>query len=215
MSQFNSIFSPLTNKLARLEGITLLAVANLFASTQQMSAQTCIQNLSINLGRSCEINISPEMVALGLPAGTYYVRINDNSPTDSKVNAVSPASGWTYGLFKQAGGSPSTSDALICQGTIITTDDAAPVFSAAQAAAWADIDTVITWADNLNEIQDQAQFGSANNAYGTAPRSLTTDFDAADGSEIAAFAKIQVAYRSSMDDRFLRIYCRSKFDVNG
>jgi len=27
MSQFNSIFSPLTNKLARLAGITLLAVA--------------------------------------------------------------------------------------------------------------------------------------------------------------------------------------------
>jgi hypothetical protein len=38
MSQFNSIFSPLTNKLARLAGITLLAVAALFASTQNVVA---------------------------------------------------------------------------------------------------------------------------------------------------------------------------------
>ncbi|MEB3147939.1 MAG: hypothetical protein VKL60_02840, partial [Sphaerospermopsis sp.] len=140
-----------------------------------MSAQTCVQNLSINLGRSCEINIDPAMVALGLPAGTFYVRINDNSPNDSKVNQISPVTGWTYGLFKQAGSSPATGDALICQGTIITYDDAAPVFSAAQKAAWDLIDTVVTWADNLNEIQDQAQFGSAN--YGTAPVTLAADLN--------------------------------------
>jgi hypothetical protein len=49
MSQFNSIFSPLTNKLARLAGITLLAVAALFASTQNLSAQanTCVTSLEV------------------------------------------------------------------------------------------------------------------------------------------------------------------------
>ena len=78
MSQFNSIFSPLTNKLARLAGITLLAVAALFASTQQMSAQACVQNLVIGLDDNCEVNVPVSMVLLGGNPTDYYVKINDN-----------------------------------------------------------------------------------------------------------------------------------------
>jgi len=160
MSQFNSIFSPLSNKLARLAGITLLAVAALFASTQQMSAQSCVQNLSISIDGDCDMTITPTMVSLVGDNTNHYVMINDNSPADSfKINAVSPASGWTYGLFNKSNG------ALICQGTIIVRDDKAPVFSASQKAAWELIDTVVTWADNLDEIQNATGtqlWGSAN-----------------------------------------------------
>jgi hypothetical protein len=172
MSQFNSIFSPLSNKLARLAGITLLAVAALFASTQQMSAQTCIQNLTISLDGDCDVTVTPGMVALGLDVGaTYVVRINDNSPTDSKVNQVSPASGWTYGLFRT---DINPAGVLICQGTIIVKDDQAPVFSASQLAAWRLIDTVVTWADNLDEIQSVTASYWGNTAdYRTKPQPNT------------------------------------------
>ena len=87
MSQFNSIFSPLTNKLARLAGITLLAVAALFASTQQMSAQTCVQNLTVNLGSKCSVTLTPSMVLVGATVGTEVLKINDSSPHDAVVDA--------------------------------------------------------------------------------------------------------------------------------
>ena len=98
MSQFNSIFSPLSNKLARLAGITLLAVAALFASTQQMSAQACVQNLVIGLDGNCEVDVPVSTVLLGGNPALYYLKINDNNPNDDnattgagKVNALSPA----------------------------------------------------------------------------------------------------------------------------
>jgi len=167
MSQFNSIFSPLSNKLARLAGITLLAVAALFASTQQMSAQTCVQNLSISLDGDCGVAITPAMVLLGSPAGTYVVRINDNSPTDSEVNAVSPASGWTYGVFRT---DINAAGVLVCQGTIIVRDDQAPVFSGSQKAAWELFDTVLTWGGNLDEIQSvTASFWGNSSDYRSRP----------------------------------------------
>jgi hypothetical protein len=148
MSQFNSIFSPLTNKLARLAGITLLAVAALFASTQQMSAQvSCVQNVTVSLSSVCNDQVTVSMVALGISnANLYYVRINDDTPTDDRVNSVSPVTGWTYGLFKVS------DNTLVCQGTIIVRDDQAPTFSVAQKAAWEAIDTIVTWADNVDEI---------------------------------------------------------------
>jgi large repetitive protein len=150
MSQFNSIFSPLTNKLARLAGITLLAVAALFASTQQMSAQiSCVQNVTVSLSSVCNDQVTVSMVSLGVPSGSvgnYYVRINDDTPTDDRVNSVSPVTGWTYGLFKVS------DNTLVCQGTIIVRDDQAPTFSVAQKAAWEAIDTIVTWADNVDEI---------------------------------------------------------------
>ena len=158
MSQFNSIFSPLTNKLARLAGITLLAVAALFASTQQMSAQTCVQNLTVNLGGQCSVTLTPAMVMVGTAPSNAVLKINDNSPTDAAVDAISPVTGWTYGVFDSAG-------VLICSGTIVTTDNVGPVFSASQKAAWELIDTVVTWADNLDEVQNATGtqlWGSAN-----------------------------------------------------
>jgi hypothetical protein len=158
MSQFNSIFSPLTNKLARLAGITLLAVAALFAGTQQMSAQTCVQNLTVNLGSQCSVTLTPAMVMVGTAPSNAVLKINDNSPTDEVVDAISPVTGWTYGVFDSAG-------ALICSGTIVTTDNVGPVFSASQKAAWDLIDTVVTWADNLDEVQNASGtqlWGSAN-----------------------------------------------------
>ena len=147
MSQFNSIFSPLTNKLARLAGITLLAVAALFAGTQQMSAQTCVQNLTVNLGGQCTVTLTPAMVMVGTAPAGAVLKINDSSPTDAVVDAISPVTGWTYGVFTSAG-------ALICSGTIVTTDNVGPTFSASQKAAWELIDTVVTWADNLDEVQN-------------------------------------------------------------
>jgi len=173
MSQFNSIFSPLTNKLARLAGITLLAVAALFASTQQMSAQVaCVQNLTVSLDRNCEMAITKQMVvtnSAALPAGAY-IKINDNNPNDDdfntgdgKVNTVSPASGWTYGVFLANG-------QILCQGTIVVTDNIAPVFNARAEAHWATIDTIITWADNLDEIYNNTASwtGNTNNTWGGA-----------------------------------------------
>lgn len=172
MSQFNSIFSPLTNKLARLAGITLLAVAALFASTQQMSAQTCVQNLTVNLGASCSVEITVGMLGVGFPGGSsagYTLKINDNSPTDQFVNQISPVSGWTYGLFNPAG-------ALVCSGTIVTVDSKGPVFSPAQKDAWQMIDTIVTWADNLDEIQNAtgyALWGSNTNVPAAASNKPT------------------------------------------
>jgi large repetitive protein len=146
MSQFNSIFSPLSNKLARLAGITLLAVAALFAGTQQMSAQTCVQNLSVSLDGDCSVQITPNMVVLG-STNNLIVKINDNTPSDNDlVNTVSPVTGWTYGVFNAVTGN------LVCQGTIVVRDDKNPTFSPAQRTAFAAIDTVITWADNVDEI---------------------------------------------------------------
>ena len=145
MSQFNSIFSPLSNKLARLAGITLLAVAALFASTQQMSAQACVQNLSVSLDGDCSVQITKSMVVLGDTTG-LIVKINDNTPSDNDlVNAISPVTGWTYGVFNASG-------ALVCQGTIVVRDDKNPVFAPSQLEAWKLIDTVVTWADNLDEV---------------------------------------------------------------
>jgi hypothetical protein len=169
MSQFNSIFSPLTNKLARLAGITLLAVAALFAGTQQMSAQTCVQNLTVNLGGQCSVTLTPAMVMVGTAPSGAFLKINDNSPIDATVDAISPVTGWTYGVFT-ADPSTTPSATLICSGTIVTTDNVGPTFSVAQKAAWELIDTVVTWADNLDEVQNvTASFWGNSTGYQTKP----------------------------------------------
>jgi hypothetical protein len=169
MSQFNSIFSPLSNKLARLAGITLLAVAALFASTQQMSAQACVQYVTISLDENCEVTIPVAMVLIGGNPSDYYLKINDNNPNDDNgdglVNAVSPASGWSYGVFKKS------NNALQCQGRIIVVDDFHPVFNAGAETHWGKIDTIITWADNLDDIyNNQASWAATatNNTWGGA-----------------------------------------------
>jgi len=167
MSQFNSIFSPLTNKLARLAGITLLAVAALFAGTQQISAQTtCVQNLVVNLNGSCEATVALNSVVIGATSG-LRLKINDNNPTDDgatdgKVNAVSPATGWSYGVFN------TTNGQLVCQGTIIVQDRFRPVFTDSTKLHWNLIDTIVTWADNLDNIVNQsATYGAIPSTNGT------------------------------------------------
>jgi len=164
MSQFNSIFSPLSNKLARLAGITLLAVAALFASTQQMSAQTCVQNLVVNLNGKCEADVSVAMVVVGSSSG-LRVQINDNNPGDdvspnAKVNTVSPASGWTYGVF-------NASNQLVCQGTIVVMDKFRPVFTDSTRRHWNLIDTIVTWADNLDNIYNAS--GTNSGTFASTP----------------------------------------------
>lgn len=122
MSQFNSIFSPLTNKLARLAGITLLAVAALFASTQQMSAQgtnTCVTSLEVRVGDNCQATVTVSMVMLGATPGAGTVRINDLNPTNGGiVDGLSPASGWVYGVYDGT--------TLLCTGVIYAVDYTAP-----------------------------------------------------------------------------------------
>jgi len=146
MSQFNSIFSPLTNKLARLAGISLLAVAALFASTQQMSAQSCVQNLTIALNGQCEVKVNLTSVMVGTPPSGAYLMINDESPADSNtIRSISPATGFTYGVFSSTG-------QLLCQGTIITNDFTEPVMAANNKAEWAAIDTVVMWSDDINNV---------------------------------------------------------------
>ncbi|MFN6078989.1 MAG: hypothetical protein ACK48I_07240, partial [Bacteroidota bacterium] len=125
MSQFNSIFSPLTNKLARLAGITLLAVAALFASTQQVAAQgpagatTCVTSLEVRVGLNCQATVTSSMVLLGTSTA-YSVQINDLNPTNGgDVDGISPASGWVYGVYNGT--------TLICTGVIYAVDYTAPV----------------------------------------------------------------------------------------
>jgi len=156
MSQFNSIFSPLTNKLARLAGITLLAVAALFASTQQMSAQigttTCVTSLEVRLGDNCQSTVTSQMVLVGT-SSTYDVRINDLNPTNGGVvDGVSPASGWSYGVYV----SNAANAALICQGVIFAVDYTAPSVVAPAAVDFIadDISLVLnqssTWNDSTS-----------------------------------------------------------------
>jgi hypothetical protein len=187
MSQFNSIFSPLSNKLARLAGITLLAVAALFASTQQISAQTtCVQNLVVNLNGSCEATVALNSVVIG-STSNLRLKINDNNPTDDgatdgQVNAVSPATGWSYGVFN------TTNGQLVCQGTIIVQDRFRPVFTDSTAKHWKLIDTIVTWADNLDNIVNQAAtYGALPTAKSDANRFYTGRPWLIDSCELNAF----------------------------
>jgi len=133
MSQFNSIFSPLTNKLARLAGITLLAVAALFASTQTLEAQgaTCVTSLQVRLANTSSVcnqtAITPDMLIVGaIPTGAY-VKINDLNPSNNgtsaspaaQVDGVSPVDGWAYGVYVPGTG---TTEVLICSGKIYAVD---------------------------------------------------------------------------------------------
>jgi len=153
MSQFNSIFSPLTNKLARLAGITLLAVAALFAGTQNIAAQgsqTCVTSLEVRVGDNCQATVSVAMVMLGTVVGTPDVRINDLNPTNGGiVDGISPASGWSYGVYA----SSASSAALICQGVIFAVDYTAPVVTAPAAVEF--------WCDDITAVYNNASSWNA------------------------------------------------------
>jgi large repetitive protein len=155
MSQFNSIFSPLTNKLARLAGITLLAVAALFASTQQVAAQTpgtvtCVTSLEVRVGVGCAAVVTPSMVVLGSTAG-LTVKINDLNPTNGgDVDGISPASGWVYGVYNGT--------TLICTGVIYAVDYTAPAITAPGAVEF--------WCDDVNSVYNQtASWNTPNSKY--------------------------------------------------
>lgn len=154
MSQFNSIFSPLTNKLARLAGITLLAVAALFASTQQIAAQgtnTCVTSLEVRVGDNCQATVTVSMVMLGATPGSGSVRINDLNPTNGGiVDGVSPASGWVYGVYD--------GNTLLCTGVIYAVDYTAPAVTAPFAVEF--------WCDDVNSVLNQtASWNSPTTKY--------------------------------------------------
>jgi len=169
MSQFNSIFSPLTNKLARLAGITLLAVAALFASTQNIAAQgsqTCVTSLEVRVGDNCQATVTVGMVMLGTVVGTPDVRINDLNPTNGGiVDGVSPASGWAYGVYA----SSAASAALICQGVIFAVDYTAP------AVVDPADHNQLTCDDIANVLNVEASWKTATNAYFTGALTSVTD----------------------------------------
>jgi len=137
MSQFNSIFSPLSNKLARLAGITLLAVAALFASTQQVAAQgaSCVTSLEVRLSNSScnQPGILPSMLIVGTVPSGAYVKINDLNPANNgtptnpaaQVDGVSPVGGWAYGVYVLGTGA-NPPEVLICTGVIYAVDFTPP-----------------------------------------------------------------------------------------
>jgi len=157
MSQFNSIFSPLTIKLARLAGITLLAVAALFASTQNVAAQahTCVTSVEIRLGDNCTNVLTVAQVLLGAtPSADHYVVVNDLNPTnngdvagngDAQIDGISPASGWTYGVYL---GNIPGGPRLVCSGVVYAVDYTAPA-----VIAPATVDSL--WCDDVNSVLNQ------------------------------------------------------------
>ncbi|MFN9380605.1 MAG: hypothetical protein ACK6BQ_11660, partial [Bacteroidota bacterium] len=81
------------------------------------------------------------MVILGSAIGTPDIRINDLNPTNGGiVDGVSPASGWSYGVYA----SSASSAALICQGVIFAVDYTAPVVTAPAAVEF--------WCDDISAV---------------------------------------------------------------
>jgi len=152
MSQFNSIFSPLSNKLARLAGINLLAVVALFASIQQVGADvSCVPNLTIALDGGCVVIVPLSSVIVGTAPSGHYLLINDASPSDSnKITTISPVTGFTYGVFNSA-------NQLVCQGTIVANDFSSPVMAPANRTEWEAIDTIVMWSDDINNVLNVAK----------------------------------------------------------
>ena len=109
-----------------------------------------LQNPRVSLNGNCQKTITPFDVIMGFKAiyqqcFNFEVKINDSDPTNGGViDGVSPVGGWSYGVFKNG--------ELIAQGQIIVDDTSAPVFSPNQKTAWEAIDTIVTWADNVDEI---------------------------------------------------------------
>ena len=109
-----------------------------------------LQNPRVSLNGNCQKTITPFDVIMGFKAiyqqcFNFEVKINDSDPSNGGViDGVSPVGGWSYGVFKNG--------QLIAQGQIIVDDTTAPVFSPNQKTAWEAIDTIVTWADNLDEI---------------------------------------------------------------
>jgi hypothetical protein len=80
----------------------------------------------------------------------YFLVVNDSNPSNGAViDGISPVDGWTYGVFLNLDNGMTE---LVCQGRVIVTDDLGPIFTPVQKTAWETIDTIVTWADNLDEI---------------------------------------------------------------
>ncbi len=66
------------------------------------------------------------------------LKINDLNPTNGgRVDGISPASGWVYGVYNAAG-------ALVCQGVIYAVDYTAPLVTAPAAVEF--------WCDDISAV---------------------------------------------------------------
>jgi hypothetical protein len=113
----------------------------------------CVENLKVSLNGKCQYTLGLTEAVLPsdcLEAPDYFLVVNDANPSNGAViDGISPASGWTYGVFLNLDNGGTE---LICQGRVVVTDDLGPIFTPEQKAAWETIDTVVTWADNVDEV---------------------------------------------------------------
>jgi hypothetical protein len=124
----------------------------------------CVGTINVKLNGDCSKTVSVKELLLPCGPIDYYVKVNDNNPTNGGiVDGISPVGGWLYGIFDQNG-------ALVCQGKLIATDGSGPVMSANQLAAWNAIDTIVTWVDNVDEIYNvPSSWWGNNTGYSSIP----------------------------------------------
>ena len=137
----------------------------------------CVDKIRVSLNGKCQDTL--QLIEAVLPsdcleAPDYYLVVNDNNPANGAViDGISPVDGWTYGVFLNLSNGGTE---LICQGRVIVTDDMGPIFTPEQRAAWNTIDTVVTWADNVEEIiNNNISWWGNSNGYHLPPTFSTAD----------------------------------------
>jgi hypothetical protein len=112
---------------------------------------TCVDKIRVSLNGKCQDTL--QLIEAVLPsdcleAPDYFLVVNDANPSNGAViDGISPVDGWTYGVFLNLDNGMTE---LVCQGRVIVTDDLGPIFTPVQKTAWETIDTIVTWADNLD-----------------------------------------------------------------
>ncbi|MFZ4377701.1 MAG: hypothetical protein ACOYN9_15185, partial [Saprospiraceae bacterium] len=140
-----------------------------------MSAQgapgttTCVTSLEVRLGRTtlndCSADVTVDMVVLGGGIAGLDLRINDLNPTNGgRVDGISPASGWVYGVYR------TSSNTLVCTGVIYAVDYTAPAVTVPATHSQ------LTCDDIANVLNVQSSWTTATGAYFTgALTSVGTD----------------------------------------